>query len=329
MITIVYILSGYSVNQRRFAPLGCYIIGMAIGMADDREIFEASAGDVGQRLDIFCVRRMRELSRSAIQKAVKSGDITVNGEQAKPRYVVREGDIVRARLRDKPPAAPPAPPPSLPVIYEDKDVVAVDKPPFVAVQPGVAQETGTAADWLEGRLPDHTGGLAHRLDRGTSGVLLMAKNKEALEYLRKQFQKRRVKKEYLALVFGAPKAKEGRVSRALARSSRYPLRRTVNPSGKPAVTEWRLERKLGGRFALLKVFPLTGRTHQIRVHLHFIGHPVVGDPLYTFKRRHSPSGVTRQLLHAQKLTAVMPSGKRKTITAGLSRDFQDVLSGLE
>jgi 23S rRNA pseudouridine1911/1915/1917 synthase len=144
-----------------------------------------------------------------------------------------------------------------------------------------------------------------------------------------------VKKEYLALVFGVPGGTDGRVTRPLVRSRRNPSRRAAVPRtetntliGKPAITEWRLEKAFAKKYALLRVFPLTGRTHQIRVHLHHIGHPIVGDALYTFKRQKPPAGVPRQLLHAEKLTVMTSPGVRKTFTAPLPEDFQSVLDRL-
>ncbi|MFH1354459.1 MAG: RluA family pseudouridine synthase [bacterium] len=293
----------------------------------------ASPADEGQRLDIFCVRHIPGPSRAVLQRAIKNGDITVNGQTVKPRYIVRADDVVYVRLPGKtPPAAPPPALPSPPILYEDKDIVVINKPAGLTVQPGIANEAGTVMDWFISRYPGLRGGLVHRLDKDTSGVLVLAKTPAAHVYLKQQFKKRRVKKEYLAVVFGTPKASDGRITRPLARSKRNPMRRTVDEQGKGAITEWRLEKKLGHKYALLRVFPFTGRTHQIRVHLHFIGHPIVGDRLYTFKRQISPPGVTRQLLHAEKLTTKLPPGKltrrlnrRKTFTAPLPEDFQQVL----
>ena len=302
-----------------------------------KESLTVTSSAAGQRLDIFCVSKVLSLSRTALQRAIKNGDITVNNQVVKPRYIVRADDIVHVQLPAKTlPAAPPSSPPSPPVLYEDKDIVVINKPAGLTVQPGIANETGTITDWFASRYPGRRGGLVHRLDKDTSGVLVLAKTDKIHAYLKQQFKKRRVKKEYLAVVFGAPKARDGRITRPLARSKRNPIRRAVPPAGlprealakwgKPAITEWQLEKKLGHKYALLRVFPFTGRTHQIRVHLHFLGHPIVGDRLYTFKRQHSPPGVTRQLLHAHKLTLALLSGKRKTFTAPLPEDFQEVLS---
>jgi 23S rRNA pseudouridine1911/1915/1917 synthase len=302
----------------------------------------------GQRLDIFIAARFPDHSRSALQRAIKSGAISVNGKPSKPRYLVKEGDVISIEVdwSPAPSAGGGGTEPStnakhlvLGIIYEDKDVVVINKPPGMLVHPAAGSHEATVADWFAARYgspAEGEGGYVHRLDRDTSGVLILARTPEAYRLLREQFKKHHAKKEYLALVFGAPGGTDGRITRPLIRSRRNPSRRTAVPPsesdsllGKPAITEWRIEKKFGERFALLRVFPLTGRTHQIRVHLHYIGHPIVGDSLYTFKRQKPPAGVARQLLHAETLTVQTSPGVRKTFTAPLPKDFQSVLDRLE
>lgn len=196
---------------------------------------------------------------------------------------------------------------SIDILYEDHDVLVINKPSGMAIE-GPIQEA-----WP-----------AHRLDKDTSGVLVLAKTADVLTYLRQQFKERQVAKEYLALVFGVPKKGSGRIDRPLKRSTRYPMRRTIHPDGKPAVTDWQVEETFGEAFALLRLTPLTGRTHQLRAHLHWLGHPVIGDKLYTFKKLEWPSGVpapARQMLHAAQLTLQLPSGDEKTFTAREPVDF--------
>ncbi|MEK7557203.1 MAG: RluA family pseudouridine synthase, partial [Patescibacteria group bacterium] len=234
-------------------------------------------------------------------------------------------------------------PVEVPILYEDKDVVVINKPTGLEAHPSASTgQASTVSGWFGQRYPEaeHVGeeenrpGIVHRLDKETSGVMILAKTNTAYQHLKNEFKVRRAKKEYLALVFGIPTMKRGRVTRPLGRSPRNPLRRTIDAAGKPAITEWQIERKIskqglaphrrgapGAGFALLRLFPFTGRTHQLRAHLHFLGHPIVGDKLYTFKRQRPPQGVTRQLLHAEKLTLTLPSGKRKTFIAPLPDDF--------
>lgn len=301
--------------------------------------------EAGQRLDVFCVSKVPHLSRSAIQKLIKDGHVTIDGKPGKPRTIVREGNVIHVVVPDIIPQAIIAPPPpALPILYEDEDVVVINKPAGLEVHSGRTAGMPTVAAWFSERYPDSRTvgedlsrpGIVHRLDQDTTGVMILAKKDSAYEQLKQRFMKHHVRKEYVALVFGVPSSKEGRVNRALVRSTHYPLRRTVlKPSksasdfvGKTAITEWKLEEKFNERFALLRVFPLTGRMHQIRVHLHFLGYPIVGDALYTFRRQRPPQGVTRQLLHAEKLTINLPSGKRKTFTASLPSDFAATLKSL-
>jgi 23S rRNA pseudouridine1911/1915/1917 synthase len=294
--------------------------------------------EAGQRLDVFCVSQLPGYSRSAIQRGIKEGRITVNEELSKPRYTLKAGEKVVIDLDSKAGATAAAqmPPVAVPIIYEDRDVVVVNKPPHLSVHPGSGPQQPTVSQWFADRYPASVNvgenperpGIVHRLDKDTSGVLILAKTQPAYEHLKDQFQRHRAHKEYLALVFGQPGESKGRINRALLRSRHNPLRRTIDPTGKEAITEWKLEQKLADRFALLRIWPLTGRTHQIRVHLHFLGFPIVGDALYTFKRQRPPQGVTRQLLHAEKLTISLPVGRRTTFTAPLPADFQGVLQGL-
>lgn len=296
----------------------------------------------GQRLDVFCKNQFPAHSRAALQKLIKDEAITANNHSVKPSYILREGDIVAINLPSSVPTnpAPPVPAPVIPIIYEDAHLVVINKSAGLIVHTDQPHEPSVAA-WFTHRYPELSQvgdparpGLVHRLDRDTSGVLVLAKSPIAFQHLQQQFKKHFAKKEYMALVFGRPTGDDGRINQSIIRSKRNPSRRTIVPkkktsllTGKTAITEWRIERPLG-KYTLLRVFPLTGRTHQIRVHLHFIGHPIVGDHLYTFKRQSSPPGVPRQLLHAEKLTIKLPSGTKKTFRAPLPNDFTAVLDGI-
>ena len=280
-----------------------------------QEEFAVGGSEAGQRLDLFCVSKLPQVSRSQIQQAIKAGEVTVNGQQVKPRYAVMAGDAVHCPVSATAAALPePIDPQSLPVLYEDERVMVVDKP------------AGIDAERITGR--------AHRLDKDTTGVLATAKDDETLAYLQEQFKRRRVRKEYRALVFGVPSERAGRINQPLARSKSNPMRRAVaskpldRARSKPAITEWQVERTYDQAFSLLRLQPLTGRTHQLRAHLHWLGHPIVGDQLYTFKRQRPPAGTTRQLLHAEQLQLKLPTGETKTFTTPLPEDFQNVLQGL-
>lgn len=297
------------------------------------EKIQVDTAAVGQRLDVFCVQHFPAYSRSTIQKAIKDGQVQINGRVVKPRYTVADGDTVTLTLPEVTVAPADVVPAKVPIIHEDRDIMVINKPAGMVVHPGQGQEQQSVAGWARAHCPAIVDvgddparpGIVHRLDKDTSGVLILAKNQKSFEHLKEQFSHRRAHKEYLALVFGAPGEPKGRINRALMRSKRNPLRRTIDPAGKEAITEWRREESFGKEYALLRVFPLTGRTHQIRVHLHFLGFPIVGDNLYTFKRQRPPHGVHHHLLHAEKLTLTLPNGKRASFTAPLPPDFVELL----
>lgn len=307
-----------------------------------KQAFVIGSEEAGQRLDVFCAVHIPQFSRATIQKAIKLGTIRLNEAIVKPRTTLQEGQQITVNIDTDATADVTLTPVAMPIIYEDKDVVVINKPAGVSVHLGQGTRQYTVVDWLmskyvdisnvgdvrEDGTPNDRPGIVHRLDKDTSGVLIMAKTQQAFEVLKEQFKRRSAKKEYLALVFGVPGETSGRIVRALARSKRNPLRRTIDEAGKEAITEWRRQEKFGTRFALLRVYPLTGRTHQIRVHLHFLGFPIVGDNLYTFKRQKSPQGVRRQLLHAEKLTVTMVNGDKRSFIAPLSNDFSTIIDQL-
>lgn len=301
------------------------------------ESHTTTSSEAGQRLDIFCVACSPSMSRATLQKAIKDGHITVNSQVVKPRYTVKEQDSISFDL----PAQKSSDGStdheytdiSLPIIYEDKDIVIIDKPAGLLTHPASDPKTPSVSTWFAHRFPESKDvgdierpGIVHRLDKDTSGLLVLAKTQDSHHHLKEQFHKRKVKKEYQALVFGVPGGGDGRITQPLRRSRRNPARRAIDAEGKPAITEWQRTKSYQGKYALLNVQPYTGRTHQIRVHLHHIGHPIVGDQLYVFKRQKPPAGVKRQLLHANKLTIQLLSGKRRTFLAPLPDDMQDIIS---
>ncbi|MDI6820777.1 MAG: RluA family pseudouridine synthase [Patescibacteria group bacterium] len=229
------------------------------------------------------------------------------------------------------------------IIYEDKDFVAINKPAGVLVHPTVegADYTGTIVGWLlehypeiktVGDKPNVRPGIVHRLDKDTSGVLLVCRTQAFFEHMKTQFQLHQVIKSYLALVYGAPKA-EGVIDRAIGLRSGS-VKRSVSARKmkmiKPAITEYKtietFERD-GEKYSLVRLVPKTGRTHQLRVHMAFIGCPVVGDSLYG--RKENTLGITRQFLHAESIEFSLSNGKRIRTEAELSEDLQQVLDRLE
>jgi 23S rRNA pseudouridine1911/1915/1917 synthase len=216
----------------------------------------------------------------------------------------------------------------LPILYEDTDVVAVAKPAGLITHSDGRTEEATAEDWFKEKYPSAEGGYVHRLDRDTSGVLVFAKNMPAYLFLRQAFHDRDVHKTYLAFVYGAPKEKTGVIDFDIGRSRQDFRLRSAQPKAKgtlrDALTRYEVVGETEG-YALLKMKPETGRTHQIRVHLKAIHHPIICDPLYA--PNHKPAlGITRLGLHAYSLDLPLPSGTRTTITAPIPSDLAPALS---
>jgi 23S rRNA pseudouridine1911/1915/1917 synthase len=302
--------------------------------------------DRGKRLDLFLAEHLREQSRAQIQRYIREGCILLNGTQVKVGARVKEGDLIRGKIPSPVPAV--VLPEELPirVIYEDADIVVVDKPPGMAAHPAGRMQSGTLVNALLFRLKDLQGvggvlrpGIVHRLDKGTSGVMVVAKNDLAHDALVRQFKGREVKKIYLALVYGNVQGQEGTIAAPLGRHpidrKRFSLR-TRQP--KEALTEWRVRERFE-QITFVEVAPKTGRTHQIRVHMASLGHPLVGDPLYTKKRRlaliEDPvlreriEELGRQALHASFIAFRHPTTEKLVeFTAPLPEDIEKILEVL-
>jgi 23S rRNA pseudouridine1911/1915/1917 synthase len=278
-------------------------------------VLTTDSEDTGTRLDAFLHKRLPEFSRSRIQSWIKEGRVLLDGKGVRASYIVRRGENVLVTPGDLTPLK--AEPEELPlqVLYEDSDVVVVDKPAGMVVHAGAGHGRGTLVNALLhhfGPLSSVSGdlrpGIVHRLDRDTSGVLVVARTDSAHQALARQFHDRKVEKLYLALVHGGMKQPQGRITAAITRD---PVRRTRMTarlaSGRPAFTEYRVIEQWP-RFSFLEVRIKTGRTHQIRVHLSTIGHPIVGDRLYG-----APAALPnlptlgRFFLHAHTLCFTSPS----------------------
>jgi 23S rRNA pseudouridine1911/1915/1917 synthase len=289
------------------------------------------------RVDRF-VADLSGLSRSFVQKLTAEGRLTVGGEAVKANALVGPGD--RLEL-DVPPVAPlqvAAEPIPLTVVYEDDDLLIVDKPAGLVVHPSPGHPTGTLVNALLGRAggAEYGGiagvsrpGIVHRLDRDTSGLLMVARHDAAQAGLMAQLKARRVKKTYLALVLGSVAANAGRIEAPIGRDPKARTRMAVVPDGRPAITGYRVRERFAG-WTLLELDLVTGRTHQIRVHLQAIGHPVAGDPVYgTGTSRRGPAGLDRLFLHAWRLELASPSdGHLIRATAPLPAELEGVLDRL-
>ena len=247
----------------------------------------------GRRLDRFLADANPEISRSEVQRDIRDGRVSVSGKVTRqPSHRLRENDEIVWEIADRAPLTPhPIP---LDVLYEDEHLVVVDKPAGLVVHPGAGTEAPTL---VEGLLADRTlppsddpvrPGIVHRLDKETSGVILVAKTSAALAHLQRQFAARSVEKTYLAVVRGVIAEGEGTIDAPIGRDPARPRRMSVRSQGRAARTDFRVLHRLRDS-TLLLVRPYTGRTHQVRVHLQYIGHPVLGDPIYgDAKHRRSP-----------------------------------------
>lgn len=271
--------------------------------------------DAGRRLDQVLHEQLPQFSRSQLQQWIRDGRVRVNGAPQRPSYAMRQGDMTDVEPAERVPLRATPEPIPITVLYEDADVVAVDKPAGLVVHAGAGIRTGTLVNALVHRfaLLSRVGGhlrpgIVHRLDRFTSGVLLVAKNDTAHRHLADQFSKRLVEKVYLALVHGEVKPGKGRIDRPISRDPNRRTRMTARLGrGREAWTEYKVLRHVG-QFSYLELRIGTGRTHQIRAHLSAIGHPVAGDRLYGAPAKvEGRPALGRYFLHAHRIRFQQPS----------------------
>jgi 23S rRNA pseudouridine1911/1915/1917 synthase len=282
----------------------------------------------GERLDRYICAKHPDLSRTQAQKLITDGFITVNGKPVKASLKTKTGDIINIVIL--PPEPSPLTPEDIPlkIVYEDNDLLVVDKPAGLTVHPAVGHPAHTLVNAVLAHVPelaetDRTDrpGIVHRLDKDTSGLIIVAKNSVAHLKLSEQFKKRTITKIYYSLVKGRLTPKEGVIEANIGRDPRERKRMAVTDRGREARTEYRVQRYLGN-YSLLEVRPKTGRTHQIRVHLAAIGFPVVGDATYGGKSEY----LDRQFLHAGVLGFCLPStGEYIEFRSELPPDLKSVL----
>ena len=287
------------------------------------------------RVDRF-VADVSGLSRSYVQKLITEGHVTVAGVPIKANQTIFRGEIVELEIPDPRPLDLTPEPIPLSVVYEDADLLIVDKAAGLVVHPAPGHPGGTLVNALLARDTEYGGiagvqrpGIVHRLDRDTSGLLMVAKNDRAQASLMAQLKARGVKKTYLGLVQGAVVATSGRGEAPIGRDPHHRTRMAVVPAGRPAVTGYRVRERLPG-WTLLDLDLITGRTHQIRVHLAAIDHPLAGDPVYgTGTSRRGPEGLNRLFLHSWRIELQSPSdGHVIRATAPLPAELEAVLEGL-
>lgn len=290
-----------------------------------------------ERLDKFLVQCLPDFSRSRLQSLIKEGMVQVDGSPVnKTGFVLAPGQRVDVLLPPTRPAGLVAEDIPLNILFENDDLVVIDKPAGMVVHPAAGHEQGTLVNAVLAHDPDMEGvggeqrpGIVHRLDKNTSGLILVAKNDQTLRWLQDQFRLRKVRKVYLALVDGHPPTPVGRIEAAIGRdpSLRKQMAIVSDNKGRAASSEYKTLESFP-QHALLEVHPETGRTHQIRLHLAFIGCPIVGDTLYG--RRHPTVSIDRHFLHAARLTIVLPGETQpRTFESPLPEDLQNVINELK
>ncbi len=276
------------------------------------------------------------LSRSYVQKLISEGQVTIAGVPIKSNEQVVPGEVIELEVPDPRPLELEPEPIPLSIVYEDEDMLIVDKPAGLVVHPAPGHPNGTLVNALLARDTEYGGiagvqrpGIVHRLDRDTSGVLMVAKNDLAQASLMAQLKARSVKKTYLGLAQGAVAATVGRIEAPIGRDSHHRTRMAVVPGGRDAVTGYHVRERLPG-WTFLELDLITGRTHQIRVHLAAIGHPLAGDPLYgTGTSRRGPDGSSRLFLHSWRIELHSPGDDHLIqATAPLPPELEAVLVGL-
>lgn len=291
----------------------------------------------GQRLDKALVVLLAPRSRVTLQREIKAGRIAVNQKHVSPHLVVKTGDIIS--VTPKPTEECSGPMPEFKLLQETPDYLVIEKPSGVIVHPAPGVRGLTLADALlkshpelaqVGDDPTMRPGIVHRLDKDVSGVMVVARNPATFAFLKSQFQNRAVHKRYIGLVHGIVTRAEGSIDFPIARSSRQG-RMVARPSGdehsREAHTDYEVIRRFGNA-TLLSLMPRTGRTHQLRVHLKALGHPLVGDPLYGRKIPSAFADVHRIFLHAAELTLSLPNGERRTWISPLPKECEEILSQL-
>jgi len=288
------------------------------------------------RLDKFLAQHLPDTSRSRLQALVKEGMVQVNGTLIqKTGFSIEAGDRVTITIPEPVVAGLVPETTALDILFENKDVVVINKVAGMVVHPAPGHTSGTLVHAALGNFSDLEGiggelrpGIVHRLDKDTSGIILMAKNEHALRWLQDQFRLRKVRKIYLALVDGKPPTPTGRVEAAIARDPAHRKQMAIVPDGKgrEAITEYRTLRQFP-QHTLIEAHPLTGRTHQIRLHMAFLHCPIVGDVIYGRKKPSLP--LERHFLHAAQLSVVLPGDKQPTLfQAPLPQELQQVLNDL-
>lgn len=287
--------------------------------------FKVTKDEAGKRADVFVTEKLSEFKRSSLSGLFDKNLVLVNGKPAKASHKLQGNDelsVDTGLLTVRPTDI------ELPVIYEDEDVIVIDKPAGILTHSkGALNTEATVASFIKPKLTDtamtgNRAGIVHRLDRGTSGVIITAKNDKALKRLQKQFSTRQISKTYIAVVEGVPTPEEAIIDAPIERNPKKPQTFRVGGGGRPSQTKYKvlIKSALGGSsklYSLLELKPQTGRTHQLRVHLKYIGHPIVGDSVYGH-------GGDAMYLYAKSLEITLPAGQRKKFEVPEPRIFREL-----
>lgn len=309
-------------------------------------ILQPTELDSAKRLDAYLAESIDGWSRSRLQRLIENEDVLVNEKAVKPSYKVREGDEIEVDLVEVPVARFEPEDIPLEIVYEDEYLAVINKPAGMVVHPGAGVQSGTLANAIAYHFslqqqPDKAGtqsdriGIVHRLDKDTSGLIVVAKDDATHEALSEQFRERKIYKSYVALVHGSTEQNSGKIEAAIGRNKHNRLRMKVAGHGRSALSLWKVRQRYG-KFTLLDVEIKTGRTHQIRVHMAYINHPVVGDEIYNEGRdntvadtntRNAIRSMGRFFLHAEKLSFTHPkTGERMEFTQELPSELTEFLS---
>ena len=307
--------------------------------------------EIGKRLDHYLLGQLTEYSRSRVQSFIRSGQILVNGNKCKTGYSLEMNDIIQVDVLKEESNSKKLIPENLnlSIIHEDESIVVINKPARIIVHPGIGVNSGTVANGLAyhfQKLSNINGdlrpGIVHRLDKDTSGVMVIAKNNSAHAFLADQFKERKVKKKYIGLTWGLWDNENGEINEPLHRDKKDPTRFSINANGKNSITKYKVE-KIFRHSSLVSFFPLTGRTHQIRIHSSHCGHPIFGDEKYgggisrskgflpEFKSHYKRmiQKFNRHALHAERLELIHPISKQVVkFDAPLPQEYLDLVKSI-
>lgn len=300
------------------------------------ETIKINEESVGKRIDSFIPSIKKDISRSMVQKLIEEKNIKVNGKETKHSYKLKLNDEIEISIPEAKEIDLKAQDIPLDIIYEDDDIIVINKPKGMVVHPANGNPDGTLVnavmaickDSLSGIGGEIRPGIVHRLDKDTSGAIIVAKNDKAHVNLSEQLKEHKVKKTYLALVRGIIKENEATINMPISRSNKDRKKMDVNKEGKEAITHFKVLRRYKNKYTLLQINLETGRTHQIRVHLSYIGYPIIGDEVYSNGK--NEWGIKGQCLHAWKLEFMHPITKEKiSLEAEIPEYLKNILKELE